>query len=186
MTADVFPFLHKVNADRLGDAPRKLVVEPDPDASQRMADVYHCTSIENLKADLTIKPWRKAGARVVGTLTAELIRECSVTLESFKQDFREEIDQTFEPASSRPRRAKDINDDGEIEIELETLDPPDVMLDGVIDLGALVCEQLALNIDPFSRKPGAVFAETEKEVLDDASERPSAFDVLAKLKDDSV
>lgn len=186
MTADAFPFSYKVNADRLGDVPKTIVVEPSPDALQRMADMYHCTSIENLKADLTMRPWRKAGVRVIGNLTAELTRECSITLEAFKQDFSEEIDQTYEPASSRPRRARDINDEGEIEIELETLDPPDVMLDGVIDLGALVCEQLALNIDPFARKPGAVFVESEKEMLDDTSERPSAFDVLAKLKDDSV
>ena len=84
----------------------------------------------------------------------------------------------------RPAWFFDINEEGEIEIDLETLDPPDVMVDGVLDLGGVVCEQLALNIDPFPRKPGAEFetvAADEGEVDEPA---PSPFAALAKLKEE--
>ncbi len=184
MTTDSFPYTYKFQADRLGSAEKAVLVEPDPAACERIARAYDCVAVDNLRADLTVKPWRKAGVRVVGKISAILTQKCVVTLEDFQQDLVDEIDRTFEPASSRPRRARDINEDGEIEIDLETLDPPDVMLDGVIDLGAVICEQLALNIDPFPRKEGAEFSHMEEEPGEAEDEQPSAFAELAKLKQD--
>lgn len=185
MASDKIPFTHKVQADRLGDSEKTLVIEPDPAALERMAKEYGCLDITNLKAELTLKPWRKAGVRVTGVITADLKQECVVTLEPFEAQIREEVDRTYEAVSSRPRKPRDLNDDGEIEIELETLDPPDVMIDGVIDLGQLICEQLALTIDPFPRKPGVEFVpENSDDAGDEQDEKPSPFAVLAKLKQD--
>ncbi|WP_346896036.1 DUF177 domain-containing protein [uncultured Roseibium sp.] len=184
MTADKFPFSHKVNAERLGDREETIVIEPDKAALERIAEANGCVDVGSLRAELTLKPWRKAGVRVVGTIDATITQECVVTLEPFVQDLSDEIDRTFEPVSSRPRRPRDINDEGEIEIDLETLDPPDVMVDGVIDLGALICEQLALSIDPFPRKPGAVFEQDEETDSGEEEDKPSPFAALAKLKQD--
>ena len=36
-------------------------------------------------------------------------------------------------------------------------DPPEVLHDGAVDLGAVATEFLLLGIDPYPRKPGAVF-----------------------------
>lgn len=184
MTKDTVPFSHKVRADRLGDGEKHIVIEPDAAALERIAKAYDCLAVDKLHADLTLKPWRKAGVRVVGTIKAILQQKCVVTLESFEQELTDPVDRTFEPVSSRPRKARDINADGEIEIELESLDPPDVMLDGEIDLGALICEQLALNIDPFPRKPGAEFHQETDEPEDTGEEKPSPFAALAELKQD--
>lgn len=182
MTSDTFPFSHKVHADRLGDQEKTIVIEPDRAALERIAKAYGCLKIDKLRADLTLKPWRKAGVRVTGEISALLEQECVVTLEPFEQQLRETVDRTYEPVSSRPRRARDLNEEGEIEIDLETLDPPDVMIDGVIDLGALICEQLALVIDPFPRKPGVEFVPETVEEAEEPEERPSPFAALAKLK----
>ncbi|WP_417682002.1 YceD family protein [Roseibium sp.] len=184
MTGDKFPFSHKVNAERLGDREETVVIEPDTAALKRIAEANGCVDIGRLCAELTLKPWRKAGVRVVGKLEASITQQCVVTLEPFEQELSEDIDRTFEPVSSRPRRPRDLNEEGEIEIELETLDPPDVMVDGVIDLGALVCEQLALSIDPFPRKPGAVFERDEETDSSELEDKPSPFAALAKLKQD--
>ena len=184
MTSDSFPFSYKVNADRLGDREQTIVIEPDKAALERMADANGCLDIGRLRAELTLKPWRKAGVRVAGSLDATITQQCVVTLEPFEQEISDEIDRTFEPVSSRSRRPRDLNEEGEIEIDLETLDPPDVMVDGVIDLGALICEQLALGIDPFPRKPGAVFVPEEEKDGGEAEDKPSPFAALAKLKQD--
>jgi len=182
MTGESYPFSHKVHADRLGDREQTIVIEPDKAALKRIAEANGCLGIGRLRADLTLKPWRKAGVRVTGTLEAAVTQRCVVTLEPFEEVISEEIDRTFEPVSSRARRPRDLNEEGEIEIELETLDPPDVMVDGVIDLGAMICEQLALGIDPFPRKPGAVFEQEEEKDAGEAEEKPSPFAALAKLK----
>ncbi|MFD1694635.1 YceD family protein [Roseibium aestuarii] len=189
MSNDTFPWSHKVDGDRIADQEKKLLVEPDAPALKRIAAAYELDGIERLSADLTLKPWGKRGVRVVGKLKADLNQTCVVTLEPFVTRLEDEIDRSYLPASSRPRRPRDLNDEGEIEIDLETLDPPDVMMDGVLDLGALICEQLALNIDPFPRKPGVVF-ETEADAEGDAEPQeekaPNAFAALAKLKDPSA
>ena len=36
-------------------------------------------------------------------------------------------------------------------------DPPEPIVNGAIDLGALAAEFLMLGLDPYPRKPGAVF-----------------------------
>ena len=182
MSRSQFPFSQIVLADRLGDSEMQVLVQPNADELKKIAEAYDLTGISNLTAQLTLKPWRKSGVRVVGKLDAKLEQTCVVTLEEFEQEFQDDIDSTFEAVSSRPRKTKDLNEDGEIEIELETLDPPDVMIDGKIDLGALVCEQLALNLDPFPRKPGAEFQAVVEDDSEGDESEPSAFAALAKLK----
>jgi uncharacterized metal-binding protein YceD (DUF177 family) len=62
-------------------------------------------------------------------------------------------------------------------VDPEADDPPDVLEDDVIDVAAYLVEHLALEIDPFPRKPGAEFEPPPEE-------RPtSPFAVLQGLKD---
>lgn len=58
------------------------------------------------------------------------------------------------------------------------VDAPDrePLVDGIVDLGAIATEFLLIGIDPFPRKPGAVFALPSAE---GASEHP--FAALAAL-----
>ena len=65
---------------------------------------------------------------------------------------------------------------GELDLDPEADDPPDLLESDRIDLAAYVVEDLALAIDPFPRKPGVAF-----EAPDQPGEL-SPFAVLAKLK----
>ncbi len=64
----------------------------------------------------------------------------------------------------------------EVEIDPNADDPPDPIEGGRIDLGALVVEHLALEIDPFPRKPGVVFEPPA------GGEPPSPFAALRDFK----
>ena len=55
--------------------------------------------------------------------------------------------------------------------------PPEPIVDGRLDLGALATEFLILGIDPYPRKPGAVF-----EAPSSADRDATAFAALAALK----
>jgi hypothetical protein len=106
---------------------------------------------------------------VSGRLTATVRQTCGVTLEPFDAPLDEEIDVHFAPAGSYVRTEED---------EENEIDPPDEIVDGRIDVGVLVSEFLALGIDPYPRKPGAVF--------DPPAEDPAAlspFSALSRLKD---
>ncbi len=57
-------------------------------------------------------------------------------------------------------------------------EPPEPLVEGKIDLGAIATEFLLLGIDPYPRKAGAEFAPVKTD--DDAGARP--FAVLEALK----
>jgi hypothetical protein len=54
------------------------------------------------------------------------------------------------------------------------------LIGGVVDLGALATEFLILGLDPYPRKPGAIFQSPQQTVADE-----SPFSSLAALKKSS-
>jgi hypothetical protein len=64
----------------------------------------------------------------------------------------------------------------EIALDLESDDPPDVIIGQTLDLVHYVLEDLSLSLDPFPRKPGAVFIAPEPAV------EVSPFAILRQLK----
>jgi hypothetical protein len=64
-----------------------------------------------------------------------------------------------------------------LDIDVDAADGPERMVGGVVDLGAVATEFLLLAIDPYPRKPGAVFAAPPAE---NAAANP--FAALAALK----
>lgn len=60
-------------------------------------------------------------------------------------------------------------------------DPPEPLTDGAVDAGEAIAEQLALELDPFPRAPGAVFKGfSSPREGDDRSGGP--FAALARLR----
>jgi uncharacterized metal-binding protein YceD (DUF177 family) len=153
------------------------------------------TSIESLKAVLKIAKQGK-DIRVTGEVHASVTQECVVTLEPFTSEIVEEVDVRFAspagPPPSQPRdgarlsrrRAQDLMEHRPAPAPViathEEDDPPDTIIDGKIDLGALAAEFMALGLDPYPRKPGVAFAE----IVDDEVIEESPFAQLAGLKKD--
>lgn len=82
-----------------------------------------------------------------GLLQARVVQDCVVSLDAFEADVTEEFSVRFVPPGLQ-------NDDPLSDDEL-------VYEGGVIDLGEAAVEQLALALDPFPRRPGAVLPEAE-------------------------
>ena len=59
----------------------------------------------------------------------------------------------------------------------EADDPPEAMVDGIADVGAVATEFLLLGIDPYPRKPDAVFDRPSEGNVGDGP-----FAALAKLR----
>jgi uncharacterized metal-binding protein YceD (DUF177 family) len=146
-----------------------------PDAAERgrIAKQLGLESLPALTADVTLKPWLD-GVELSGHFRAMVEQVCSVTLDSFEQPLEGSIDIRAVPAGSPHAPAAD---GGELEFDPEAPDPPDVLESDAIDVAAYVIEHLALEIDPFPRKPGAEFEYAPP------TEPESPFAVLRKLKD---
>ena len=114
------------------------------------------------------------GLHVTGELNANVGQVCVVTLEPIDNTLSEKVEIDFLPASASAHArtlADTVDDNGE--------DPPELILDGMVDLGELAVEFLILGIDPYPRKPGAEFVAPDAETTDSGP-----FAALAKLKQD--
>ncbi len=112
--------------------------------------------------------------RVDGVLTAQVIQACVVTLDPVPATIEERFTLFF--AEEDPGDAG-----GDVDIFMDEDDPPDPIIDGIIDLGELVTEHLALALDPFPRKGGIQFESGDDEP-EPVVEKSSPFAVLASLR----
>ena len=151
----------------------RLRLEPDAAERSRIAVELGLESLPALTADVDVRSWLD-GVEVSGRFHAVVEQVCSLTLETFQQP----LDGTFEvravPASSPNAPAAAPH---ELELDAEAPDPPDVLQGDEIDVAGYVVEHLALEIDPFPRKPGAAFD------FEPPPDVESPFAALAKLKD---
>ena len=127
-------------------------------------------AVPALAAKVKVTPDGKGGVAVEGDLVATVRQTCVVSLEPFDNAVNEHIALRFLPESAAAFAAEDDGDER---------DPADVIRGGVVDLGMLVAEFLALGIDPYPRRPGAVFVPPDAAAAHEVS---SPFAALAKLK----
>ena len=95
----------------------------------------------------------RSGGRVhvAGRVQAQVGQTCVVTMEPIENEIDEEVDLIFAPEEEIAPQGDD--DDGASAVP----EPPEPIENGMIDLGRLATDVLYLAIDPYPRKPGAVF-----------------------------
>ena len=157
----------------LARGPVRLRLAPDEAERAAVAKQLGLTSLPALVADVTVKPWMD-GVELTGRFEAVVEQVCGVTLDPFEQPLAGEIEAHAVPAGS-PNAAS--AEGGEIELDPDAADPPDVFAGDALDVAGYVVEHLALEIDPFPRKPGATFD------YQPPAEEASPFAALKKLKD---
>ncbi|WP_230531924.1 YceD family protein [Microvirga roseola] len=132
-----------------------------------LARDFGLPGIQALSGDFKLTSSAK-GIHVKGTVKASVTQTCVVTLEQFDSDIEEEVEVDFAESSGMPP---------EPPTEMHEYEPPDEIVNGQIDLGALTSEFLALGLDPYPRKPGVDFS-----YRDPADEKDSPFAALNRLK----
>ena len=137
-------------------APFTRHLEADEATRRRIAKALGLVRLERLEAELDLSGWFD-GVRIDGRWRGEVVQTCGVSLEDFSTTLSGEFTVRAAPEGSPHAVAAEL----EVEIDIDAEDPPDVLESDVIDLGGYVVEHLALEIDPFPRKPGAVFAPPE-------------------------
>jgi uncharacterized metal-binding protein YceD (DUF177 family) len=163
---------HLLRLADLARGPVRLSLAPDAEARAAIAKALRLKSLPALTAELQVAPWLD-GAELTGRFEARVEQVCGVTLDPFEQAVSGEIEVRLVPPGSP--HAPD-EEGGELSLDLDAPDPPDLLEGEDIDVAAYVVEHLALELDPFPRKPDATFAFT----TDPAAGSP--FAVLRDLK----
>jgi uncharacterized metal-binding protein YceD (DUF177 family) len=146
-----------------------LELVADRHARAAIAELAGLSALPRLEARFDVTHHGRSGLRVVGHVSASVGQNCVVSLEPIENEIDEPIDLVFTRNSSPLRRWR--------EVEVSIDDEPEPLIDDMIDLGRIATEFLLLAIDPYPRKPGAVFQTPS--VGHDA---PHPFAALATLK----
>lgn len=143
----------KVRLHELGRGTLSVRLEPNAAERAKIAKDLGLVSLPALSASLTLRSWMD-GAEIAGRFDAVVEQACAVSLDNFEQPLHGEIEVRVVPATSAQAPQPT---GGEVDYDPDAPDPPDVLEGDAIDLAAYVVEHLALEIDPFARKPGVEF-----------------------------
>jgi uncharacterized metal-binding protein YceD (DUF177 family) len=158
-----------VRLEEIPEAGRRLHLIADEGIRAAIANLAGVDGLSRLEAVFDLARSGRNGLRVSGNVSATVRQNCVVTLEPVENAVDEVVDLAF--------TAKPGADAAAIDIAADASEPPEILVDGMLDLGAIATEFLILGIDPYPRKPGAVF---EAPARSDAGASP--FAGLAALK----
>ncbi len=166
MTKEGHSWTMPVAVEDIPETGLHLTLDAPEDARDALAREAGLRTLPKLTAEFDLER-HGAGVRVTGQVLARVGQICGVTLEPMESDIEEAVDLIFAPsAAAEGSKAKD--------------EPPEPLVNGKIDLGAVAAEFLLLGIDPYPRKPGVQFDLPKSE---DTGNRP--FAALEALKSKS-
>jgi|GEM_PF-180272 len=195
----VSPVLHfPVNVRFLPSEGVQLRLVADARERAALAAAHDVPAVLDFAAVLHVRPWKKQGVRVEGQIKARLEQPCSITAELLQNSLDADFTACFVPQNSRLAKLPAGRDSGEVFLDPEGEDIPEIFSGHEIDVGALAEEFFELEIDRYPRRPGAFSAavaaeeegaaaapaETKAPVVSGKKgERPaSPFAVLTHLK----
>ncbi|MFC0388563.1 YceD family protein [Muricoccus vinaceus] len=149
MTAEFHRSLRHVSVSPQG---RQERLEATPEEREALARRLGLLSLEAFSAEIHLTPAPGQAIRARGTLSAQVVQECVVTLEPVHQPVKAAIDWRILPPGEEP---SDDLEEGPDEIESNP--------DGTTDIGEALVQELALSLDPYPRAPGAELPAEAKE-----------------------
>ena len=154
-----------------------------PQQCETVARELDVLAVEELAAELEVTRWRGNGLSVRGRFRGRIVQTSVVSLEPVVEEVSEELDLKFAPEGERNQRPVAS---AEIVVDPLAEDPPELLRDDGVDLGAVVIEHLAMAMNPYPRKAGEEFAADEvlspMEREESGEETDNPFAVLEALK----
>ncbi len=144
-----------------------------------LAERLGIKSLGSLDAEVRLSSVRNGALiRLSTDFTADVIQACVVSLEPVASRIEASFERLYDP-SATPAEI-----DGEAGLSLDEA-LPEPLIGGVLDLGEIITEELALELNPFPRAPGVDFHEflpESGESKEKEDEKPGGpFAGLAKL-----
>ena len=157
-------------ADRLGQDVITETLLAGPAECAALARRLKLVELSQLSAVVTLERTLGGLIHVGGRLEADVVQTCVVTLVEFPSHVEDSFAVDFGNAPAEFGDEIDLDPD---------YDPPEPIEGGIIDLGELVVQYLALALDPYPRAPGATLdpAVGSGDIVD-----ASPFAVLKNLK----
>ena len=150
-----------------------------------IAGALNLLALSRLHVDYSIRRVRRDCFLLKGQLHADVEQACGVTLDPVAAIITATIEVEFWPAERLSRRSRD--GDEEPEFDPFATDDAEPIVNGQIEVGRIVYEQLASEVDPFPRSAEAELEQTQAPALaagDTTGDTDNPFAVLSRLKTD--
>ena len=167
-------FSRPVNVEGVKIGKSEQTIEATADECRKLAERFNLLALDDLSARIrTIRKGQGEAIRisVSGHLQAKVTQSCIITLEPVESEIGVDFRTVFD---------SDVNDRiADCDLDPEQEDVPEPIVDGIVDLGELMAQVLAVEINPFPRKDGANSSEMTLESSDSGA---NPFAILEKLK----
>ena len=160
----VYEFSRPLQVDRVPKLGSHERVTADEKECTALAKRLGLPKLHSLGGLLRATPWRGGGLKITGTLKAEVDQVSVISLETFTSTLEYAIERYFLPhRAGIPTNEEDV----------------DIIEHGIVDLGEILAETMALELDPYPRKEGEAFNDIEEQ---QEPAKISPFTGLSKLK----
>lgn len=180
---DDIPFSYPVKVGHVSTNPVDVTMRADAAERAGLAKLWSVLEVKALAAHFQVQRWKRDGVRLKGRVEADIVQACVVTLEPVECHIDEPVEVVFVPEGSKLARLPLATESGEMLLDPDGPDAPEIFSGDVIDAGVVAAEHAALAIDPYPRAPEAAFSgHIESTGKDDR--KPSPFAVLKDWKKD--
>lgn len=181
-------FYRPVKIDRIEGNRLQQVIAASSDECAALAKRYGIQALNALEADVVVvRQSDRVTYHVTGNFRAKITQECVVTGNDVVSDMAEDFEAWFTDqeriasfSKAKERRERENESDDEYEM-CDEKDDPESIQGGMIDIGEVVAQFLALAINPYPHAAG-VQSGDHIEIADDEKPNPFAA-ALASLKD---
>lgn len=176
MTQPEAEFSRPVAVAKISARGRELKIAATTDELSALAKRYDIPEVKRLTARLHLSALDGGKAwRLDGTFDAEVVQQCVVTLKPLQTEVTEHFERIYAIMPD--------DETGAVDVIYDQDDPPDPVIDGFIDAGEAVAEELALALVPFPRAPETEFQSSPGD--GDGAALGGPFAVLARLRENN-
>ena len=141
-------------AHNLPAAGRPFRVSASPEECREIAGRFDLLAVDSLLAEGALFPEADGRrVRLEGRLIADVVQTCVVSLDPVPAH----IDVPFERLYGWDAGGERTDEGDEVFLDLDDELPVERLTADTLDVGEATAEQLALELDPYPRKPGALF-----------------------------
>ncbi len=182
----------------------------DEDERRALAARFALLSLDSLEADVVATRFESkgrnrkvvSGVRLRVKFAADVVQSCVVTLEPVVAHLEQGFEVDYLPEGAEQIKAGISDGDGfageftgdftgdftseyvagEVVIDIDEVDPPEILIGNEIDVGEVIAENLSLALDPYPRAPEAEVDADQIERQNEEIAADNPFAVLQKLK----
>lgn len=174
-----FELSRPVIVDDLPNHGSKIDLQPTTEEFAAIAARLELITLSQFEGVITIRPEMGREISVDGEITASFIQNCVVTGDPVEQEITFSLNRRYSEEASE---FDDLDEDDD-SITDSIDDGPDPIEGGIVDVGEAAVEELALQIPPYPRAPGAEFDDILEDIGNN-DDKPNPFAKLATLKSD--